>query len=599
MSKSSPRTIPRLWRDAIAAQRPGAAYLVGHDDHWHQVSWAEAAERVDALANGLLARGIRKGDAFAILARTTLEWTLFDFALAHVGAIVTPVYANNSPKDVEYVLDHSDSIGVLCEDTAQRTKVAEGRDQLPDLRHILTFDDLSALEEEGRAFAAANPAALDEAVAAVGEDDLFTYIYTSGTTGPPKGCMIRHRNYYAMAAVIDGLPGVVETGDLMLLYLPLAHNFGRLMHLAGPYAGYTTAFVPDPTAIATAIPALRPTVLPSVPRVYEKVHTAVVSAFAEATGAKRKLIDWSLRVGREASTLRAAKKPLPIGLRIQHAIADRLVYAKVRERLGGRLRTPISGGAPLSQEISEFFDVFGIRILEGYGLTECTTAATINTPDHYRFGTVGPAFPGFELRLAEDGELQIRSETVFAGYYKEPEATAAVLDADGWLSTGDVAEIDADGFVRITDRKKDILVTAGGKNVAPQNIENDLKTSRLVSQALVVGDRRPYIAALITLEPDEIGKWAAAQGIEGDMAALARDARVRALLQGVVDEVNRERSRFEQVRRFAILPRDFSVEEGEITPTLKLKRRACMEHFADTVEELYALELADPEGILK
>jgi long-chain acyl-CoA synthetase len=594
---SDPRTIPRLWRDAIAADRPGAAYLVGHDDQWHEVSWAEAAERVDALANGLLARGIHRGDAFAILARTTLEWTLFDFALAHIGAIVTPVYANNSPKDVEYVLDHSDSIGVLCEDAAQRAKVDEAHGALPRLRHILTFDALPELEAEGRAFATANPSALDEAVAAVGEEDIFTYIYTSGTTGPPKGCMIRHRNYYAMAAVIDGLPGVVEAGDVMLLYLPLAHNFGRLMHLAGSYAGYTTAFVPDPTAIATAIPAIRPTVLPSVPRVYEKVHTAVVSAFADATGAKRRLIDWSLRVGREASTLRGTGKSLPAGLKIQHAIADRLVYAKVRDRLGGRLRTPISGGAPLSQEIAEFFDLFGIRILEGYGLTECTTAATINTPEHHRFGTVGPAFPGFELRLAEDGELLIRSETVFAGYYKDPEATAAVLDADGWLSTGDVAEIDADGFVRITDRKKDILVTAGGKNVAPQNIENDLKTSRLVSQALVVGDRRPYVAALITLEPDEIGKWAAAQGIEGDMAVLARDERVRALVQGVVDDVNRERSRFEQVRRFAILPRDFSVDEGEITPTLKLKRRAALQHFADAVEELYSpVAASEPEA---
>ena len=593
------RTIPRLWRDAIAADRPGAAYLVGHDDHWHEVSWAEADERVNALANGLLARGVKKGDAFAILARTTLEWALFDFALAHIGAIVTPVYANNSPKDVEYVLDHSDSIGVLCEEAAQRAKVEEAHDQLPKLRHILTFDDLPALEEEGRAFAAANPSALNEAVAAVGEEDLFTYIYTSGTTGPPKGCMIRHRNYYTMTAVIDSLPGIVQLGDLMLLYLPLAHNFGRLMHLAGPYAGYTTAFVPDPTGIATAIPALRPTVLPSVPRVYEKVHTAVVSAFAEATGAKRRLIAWSLSVGRRAAAPRTEGRGLPAWLKIQHAIADRLVYSKVRERLGGRLRTPISGGAPLAQEIAEFFDLFGIRIYEGYGLTECTTAATINTPEHHRFGTVGRAFPGFELRLAEDGELLIRSETVFAGYYKDPEATAEVLDADGWLKTGDVAEIDADGFVRITDRKKDILVTAGGKNVAPQNLENDLKTSRLVSQALVVGDRQPYVAALITLEPDEIGKWAAAHGVEGDMGALAQDERVRALLQDVVDGVNRERSRFEQVRRFVILPRDFSVEQGEITPTLKLRRRACMEHFAHTVEELYAAELPGPEATLK
>lgn len=596
---SKPRTIPRLWRDAIDAERSGAAYLVGHHDHWHEVSWAEAAERVDALANGLLARGIRKGEAFAILARTTLEWTLFDFALAHVGAIVTPVYANSSPKDVEYVLEHSDSVGVLCEDPAQRANVDEARDSLPHLRHVLTFDDLPELEAEGGAYAAANPAALDEAVAAVGDEDLFTYIYTSGTTGPPKGCMIRHRNYYAMAAVVDSLPRVVERGDLMLLYLPLAHNFGRLMHLVGPYVGLTIAFVPEPTAISTAIPSLRPTVLPSVPRVYEKVHTAVVSALAEATGAKRRLIDWSLRVGREASTLGAVGVTLPPGLRVQHAIADRLVYSKVRERLGGRLRTPISGGAPLAQEIAEFFDIFGIRILEGYGLTECTTAATINTPERYRFGTVGPALPGFELRLAEDGELLVRSETVFAGYHKDPEATAAVLDADGWLSTGDVAEIDADGFVRITDRKKDILVTAGGKNVAPQNIENDLKASRFVSQALVVGDRRPYVAALITLEPEEIAKWAAAQRLEGDVAVLARNGQVRALVQDIVDDVNRERSRFEQLKRFVILPRDFSLEEGEITPTLKLKRRACLEHFAEAVEELYSAALAEPEASLK
>jgi long-chain acyl-CoA synthetase len=585
------RTIPRLWRDAVAAQYPGAAYLVGHDDHWHEVSWAEAGQRVDALANGLLARGIRKGDAFAILARTTLEWSLFDFALAHVGAVVTPVYANNSAKDVEYVLDHSDSVGVLCEDTGQLAKVDESRAALPKLRHVLTFDDLAALEAEGRAFAAANPSALDEAVGAIGEEDLFTFIYTSGTTGPPKGCMIRHRNYYAMTAVVDSLPRVVETGDLMLLYLPLAHNFGRLMHLAGPYVGFTIAFVSDPTDLATAIPSLRPTVLPSVPRVYEKIHTAVISAFAETSGVKRALVDWSLPVGRRASELRATKSPLPAGLRVQHAIADRLVFAKVRERLGGRLRTPISGGAPLAQEIAEFFDVFGIRILEGYGLTECTTAATINTPERYRFGTVGPAFPGFELRVADDGELLIRSETVFAGYYKDTEATAAVLAADGWLSTGDIAEIDGDGFVRITDRKKDILVTAGGKNVAPQNIENDLKASRFVSQALVVGDRRPYVAALITLEPDEIAKWAAAQGIEGDAAAIARDDRVHELIQGVVDGVNRDRSRFEQLKRFTILPRDFSPEEGEITPTLKLKRRVCLEHFADEVEALYASDV--------
>jgi long-chain acyl-CoA synthetase len=360
------------------------------------------------------------------------------------------------------------------------------------------------------------------------------------------------------------------------------------MHLSGPYIGYTIAFVPDPLEVAAALPEVRPTVLPSVPRVYEKVHSAVVAAFDEATGAKRSLIDWAMGVGRRASALRQAGEPVPLALRAQLAAADRLVFAKVREKLGGRLRTPISGGAPLAKEIAEFFDAIGIRILEGYGLTECTTAATTNTPERYRFGTVGPALPGFELRIADDGELLIRSETVFAGYYKEPEATAAVLGDDGWLRSGDVAEIDADGFVTITDRKKDIIVTAGGKNIAPQNLENDLKASKYVSQALVIGDRRPYPTVLITLDPTEMGKWARERGIDSDPEALAADPQVHELVQGIVDDVNRERSRYEQVKRFAVLGRDFQMELGEVTPTLKLKRRVVMEHFADEIEALYA-----------
>jgi long-chain acyl-CoA synthetase len=580
------RTIPRLWRDAVS-RNTGAAYLVEKDGGWHEVTWADAGERVERLANGLLARGVRKGDAFGILARNTLEWALFDFALAHVGAVGAAIYANSSPHDVHYVLEHSESVGVLCEDDTQRAKVEEGRSTLPRLREVLTFADLAALEDAGVAYREANPGALDEAVGAIDEEDLFTFIYTSGTTGPPKGCMIRHRNYYAMVATVDDLPDHSAPGDVMLLYLPLAHNFGRLMHLSGPYVGYTIAFLPDPLDVARAMPEVRPTILPSVPRVYEKVHTAVTSTFAETTGAKRRLVDWALDVGRRESALRQEGRPLSFGLSVQHRIAERLVFSKVKERLGGRLRRPISGGAPLAKEIAEFFDAMGICILEGYGLTECTTAATTNTKERYRFGTVGPALPGFELRLAEDGELLVRSETVFAGYFKEPEATAEVLGADGWLRTGDIASIDADGFVTITDRKKDILVTAGGKNIAPQNLENDLKTSRFVSQAIVVGDRRPFPAALITLDPVEIEKWAAEQGIDGDAAALAGDARVHELVAGIVEEVNAERSRYEQIKRFAILPRDFEMDRGEVTPTLKLRRRIVLDHFADEVASLY------------
>ena len=583
------RTIARLWRDAAAADRPTPAYLVEDDgEGWREVSWHDADELVRAYANGLLARGIGKGDAFAILAQNSLDWALVDFALAQIGAVGIPVYANSSARDVAYVLEHSEAVGIVCEDAEQLAKVESASEQLPRLEHLLTYHDLAGLAAHGIDFAQSHPSAFDEAFAAVEEEDLYTIIYTSGTTGPPKGCMMSHRNYYAMASVVDEMENHTQPDDVMLLYIPLAHNFGRLMLLEGANVGFTIAFLADPLRVADAVLQVQPTVLPSVPRVFEKVYAAVQSRFDEATGVKRRLIDWALPIGREVSRLQGEGKPVPRGLARRHAIADRLVFSKVRERLGGRLRLPISGGAPLAKEIAEFFDAIGIRILEGYGLTECTTASNFNRPERYRFGTVGPALPGFEVTVAEDGEVLIRSETIFQGYFKDPEATAAVLTPDGRLRTGDIGKIDADGFLSITDRKKDILVTAGGKNVAPQNIENDLKTSKYVSQALVVGDRKPYVAALITLDEVEVGKWAAERGIEGDIASLAEDERVRELIQSVVDEANRDRSRFEQVRRFAIMPRDFTMEHGEVTPTLKLRRRAVSEHFANEIDQLYA-----------
>jgi long-chain acyl-CoA synthetase len=385
--------------------------------------------------------------------------------------------------------------------------------------------------------------------------------------------MIRHRNYYEMVAVLDQLDEFVGPDDVMLLYLPLAHNFGRLMHLTGPYAGFTLALLPDPLRVGEALPLVRPTILPSVPRVYEKVYAAVRAQFDAATGAKRRLIDWALSVGRRASPYKQRGAALPRGLAAQHALADRLVYSKVKEKLGGRLRFGISGGAPLAQEISEFFHALDVLILEGYGLTECTTACAANRHGRFRFGTVGPALPGVEFRIADDGEILMKSPTVFAGYYKDEAATRDVLGEDGWLRTGDIGELDEDGFLRITDRKKDILITAGGKNVAPQNLENALKSFPLVSQALVVGDRRPYIVALITVDPE--------QSAGRDPATLESE------VAAIVDEVNRERTRHEQIKRFVVLPRDFSADEGEITPTLKLKRRVVQEHFADDIEALY------------
>ena len=552
--------------------------------------WAEAGQRVEDYANGLLSLGVRKGDAFSLLGANSVNWALLDFALGTVGAIAAPIYANSSAKDAGYILDHSEAVGVLVDDETQRAKVESVRNEIPRLQHVLTYADLDDLAARGRAYALEHPEALEQAREAISEDDLFTYIYTSGTTGPPKGCMISHRNYYAMVAVVDDLPRFTGPDDTMLLYLPLAHNFGRLMHLSGAYVGYGIAFLADPLRSAAALPAVKPTVFPSVPRVYEKVHSAVVASFDSATGVKRKLIDWALGVGRQVSALRQAGKPVPRGLALQHELADRLVYSKVKERLGGRLRLAISGGAPLSDEIAQFFHAIDILLVEGYGLTECTTAASTNTHEAYKFGTVGRPLPGTEVRVDEDGELLIRSETVFQGYFKEPEATAEVLGPDGWLRTGDIGQIDDDGFITITDRKKDLIVTAGGKNVAPQNLENDLKTSKYVSQALVVGDRQPYIAALITLDPEAVPAWAAERGLSTDLAVLSQSDEVRELIQGVVDAANAERSRYEQIKRFTILPRDFTMDDDELTPTLKLKRRVVADHFATELDELYAGE---------
>jgi long-chain acyl-CoA synthetase len=565
-------TIANLWLNGIRANRPGTAYLHEVDGEWRSVSWSEAGRIVDELANGLLALGVEKGEAFGLLARTTLEWALFDFALALAGAVTAPIYPSSSARDVQYLLEHSDAVGVLVEDEAQRAKVAGA-----GLRHILGYDDLDALRTDGRAFAAARPDALAERVASIGADDLFTFIYTSGTTGPPKACMIRHRNYYAMVQKGDELEErITRPDDVMLLYLPLAHNYGRLLHLSAAYIGFTVAFLPDPLRAGTELQRVRPTLFPSVPRVYEKIHTAVVTELDALHGPRRRIADWALRVGRKVSRLRQQGRPVPPLLAAQHRVADRLVFAKIKEKLGGRLRVANAGGAPLAREIAEFFHAIDLLILEGYGLSEITTAATVNRISDFRFGTVGKPLPGVELRIAGDGEILIRSNTVFAGYYHDEPATRQVLDDDGFVHTGDVGHVDDDGFLVITDRKKDIIVTAGGKNVAPQNLENDLKTHGIVSQVVVVGDRRPYITALVTVDPNAVD-------------GLDQDA-VREVVQSAIDAVNAERSGFEQIKRFRVLPREFSSEEDEVTPTLKLRRKVILEHFAADVDALYAPE---------
>jgi long-chain acyl-CoA synthetase len=558
------RTAPALWRYALAQGWTTPAYLEEHEDGWREVSWPEAGARVDDLRHALLHRGVRRGDAVAVLARTRLEWILLDWAIMSVGAVVVGLYPTNTARECAYVLDHSEAVLAFAEDDAQREKLESVRDGLPALRQIVGFDELPAFEEEGRANRELEP---DE----VHEDDLATLIYTSGTTGPPKGCMLTHKNLVTAALRVK--THIEGQTDTVLLFLPLAHSFARIVHHSAASRGAALALVADATRVPEAIARVRPTILPAVPRVYEKVHANVLGEIERSSGAKRAMGHWALGVGARASRLRRDHRPVPLALRVEEKLADRLVFAKVRERLGGRLRLGVSGAAPLGIDVLEFFDSLGMLVIEGYGLTETSSSLSVNDPDDYRFGTVGRAVDGCEIKLDVDGEILVRSETIFSGYYKDPDATAAAFTDDGWFRTGDVGELDEDGWLKITDRKKDLIITAGGKNIAPQNLENALKASRFISQALVIGDRRPYVTALITLDPVEVD--GAGQGAQE-------------LVQEVVDDVNRDRVRVEQIKRFAILPRDFSQEEGELTPTLKLRRKIVHEHFADEIENLYA-----------
>src|SRR5579864_8876204 len=550
------RTAPALWRYVLDQKRATPAYLEEQPDGWRDVSWDEAAARVDALARALMARGVRRGDAVAVLAHTRLEWILLDWAIMNIGAVVVGLYPTNSATECEYILAHSEAVLAFVEDDEQQAKLASIFSG-----PLIRFDELAEFEAT----------AGDAQSEPVGEEDLATLIYTSGTTGPPKGCMLTHKNL--TTAAIRVKTHIEGTTDTVLLFLPMAHSFARICHQSAAFRGATLALCSEATRVPEALARVRPTILPAVPRVYEKVHSNALGEIERASGAKRAIGRWALRVGSRAGALRRSGQSLSPLLRVEVALADRLVFSKVRERLGGRLRLGISGAAPLSVDVLEFFNSLNMLVIEGYGLTETSSSLSVNDPDDYKFGTVGHAVEGCDVRLDPDGEILVRSDTVFSGYYKEPDATAAAFTDDGWFRTGDVGELDDDGWLKITDRKKDLIITAGGKNIAPQNLENALKASRFVSQALVVGDRRPYVTALITLDPAEM------QTAHSDPTEL---------VQGIVDDVNRDRVRVEQIKRFAILPRDFTQEDGELTPTLKLRRKIVHEHFADEIEQLYA-----------
>jgi len=577
----------------LSAELYGGAPAVRckQDGAWVDRSFEQVLETVRSLALGLIELGVEKGDKVSILANTRPEWTYVDFAALSVGAVVVPIYQTNSPEECQYVLENSDAKLVVVEDDEQMEKIRAVRDRLPLLEQVVRMtgagEDAISLEDLAARGAARDAAEWEARWRAVTPADICTFIYTSGTTGPPKGCIISHGNYRAMLDMVNET-SVVENEDVTYLYLPLAHSFALLVQLGSFDLGATLAYWErDPLKILPNLAEVKPTYFPSVPRIFEKIYTAATSGMEKQGGIKKAIFDWSLGVGRKMREAeRAGRKPGFL-LRKQHAFADKQVLAKIRGLFGGKLRLAVSGAAPINPEILRFFDSAGVLVLEGWGMTETSTAATISTPDDFKVGTIGKPFPGCEVRIAEDGEILVKGPNVFQGYYKNDEATRETI-VDGWLHTGDIGEIDSEGFIKITGRKKDIIITAGGKNITPANLENEMKQHPLVSQCVVVGDRKPYLVALVTLDPDEAVAYAREHGLPDDPAQLAERPEVRREIEAHREKMNERFARVEQVKKVAILHHDLSQESGELTPTLKVKRAVVAAKHEREIEALYA-----------
>ena len=577
----------------LSAKRYGSAPAVRYkqDGKWVDRSFAEVLEVVRSLSLGLIDLGVAKGDKVSILGNTRPEWTYFDFAALSAGAVVVPIYQTNSPEECQYVLENSDAKVVVVEDDEQMEKVRAVRAQLPLLEHVVRMtgssEDAIAFDDLASRGAARDASEWEARWQSVTTDDICTFIYTSGTTGPPKGCIISHGNYRAMLDMVNRT-SVIEEEDVAYLYLPLAHSFALLIQFGSFDLGTTIAYWEcDPQKILPNLAELKPTYFPSVPRIFEKIYTAATSGMEKEGGIKKAIFEWSIAVGEKMRAAeRSGRKPGFL-LRKRYEFADKQVLSKIRGLFGGNLRLAVSGAAPISPEILSFFDAAGVLVLEGWGMTETSTAATVSTPEDFKVGTIGKPFPGCEVKIADDGEILVKGPNVFQGYYKNEEATRETI-VDGWLHTGDIGEIDPDGFIKITGRKKDIIITAGGKNITPANLENEIKQHPLVSQCVVVGDRRPYLVALVTLDPEDAVAYAKEHDLPEDPEQLAANLDVLKAIEDHVATINEKFARVEQVKKVAILSRDLSQETGELTPTLKVKRAVVASKHEQEIEALYA-----------
>jgi long-chain acyl-CoA synthetase len=561
--------------DAVQFQRFAAG-------EWRDVTCGQFHEQVVALARGLLAAGVEAGRRVALMSKTRYEWTLIDYAIWSVGAVTVPIYETSSAEQVAWILEDSGAVAVFVETDAHRETVASIRDGLPALEHVWQIDGSpGAVEVLGADGAAVPREDVEARRAATKADDLATIIYTSGTTGRPKGCMITHRNMLSdIANAVPELQSLFHEGARTLLFLPLAHSFARLIQIGVVQARATMGHTADTKNLAATLQSFRPTFVLSVPRVFEKVYnTAKQRAHADGKGA---IFD---RAEHVAISWSSTERP-GLALKAQHALFDRLVYGKLRAALGGQCARAISGGAPLGERLGHFYRGIGVTVFEGYGLTETSPATNANRDTGVRMGTVGRPLPGVTIRIDDDGEILVQGDIVFKGYWNNPAATAEVIDPDGWFHTGDIGELDDDGYLRITGRKKELIVTAGGKNVAPAVLEDRVRAHALVSQCLVVGDRQPFIAALVTIDPDALPAWAAANGKPAGFS-FVDDPELRAEIQTAIDDANKAVSKAEAIKAFRILPQDFTEATGTLTPSLKVKRNVVLKEYATDIAAIY------------
>ncbi|GHA67038.1 AMP-dependent synthetase [Streptomyces tendae] len=611
--ENRPPSVAGLFLERVAATPDAEAYRYpvppaageGPDD-WKSLTWAQAAERVYAIAAGLIELGVQPEQRVALASSTRLEWILADLGIMCAGAATTTVYPQTNADESAYILSDSESRVLIAEDAAQLAKAREKKAELPDLTHVVVVDatgadtsedwvlTLDELERRGAARLEQDPQLIKERVGALTKGQLATLIYTSGTTGRPKGVRLPHDCWSYMAKAIAAT-GLVSKDDVQYLWLPLAHVFGKVLTSGQIEAGHVTAVDGRVDKIIENLPVVQPTYMAAVPRIFEKVYNGVAAKARAGGGAKYKIFQWAAGIAREYAKVtqdnfrRTGTASAPAGLRTKHAVADRLVYAKIREAFGGRLRACVSGSAALAPEIGYFFAGAGIHILEGYGLTESSAASFVNPGEAYRTGTVGKPLPGTEVRIADDGEILLRGPGIMEGYHKLPEKTAEVLEADGWFHTGDIGELSPDGYLRITDRKKDLIKTSGGKYIAPAEVEGQFKAvCPYVSNILVHGADRNFCTALIALDEVAITEWAKENGLEGKPYAeiVAAPATVE-MVDGYVKQLNEGLQRWQTIKKFRLLPRDLDVEHGEITPSLKLKRPVVEREYKNLIEEMY------------